>query len=195
MEEWVEWVFSWLAEEPALVPQLLRRQTLEGLFDKEYMQLTSDQDRGRWAIPYLRELLRMWMEGKSLVDMEMSPAVGSATAGKCKFARTFVLRVVPELAFIFGLPEQFTRAKRMAAREKGESSASAAKLSVCVKEGYAEIELLALSYVKNLSMVRRSVHELWMDVRPIALAPLHPEKWAATLARVRSAYQVYEALK
>lgn len=195
VEEWVEWVFSWLAEEPALVPQLLRKQTLEGLFDKNYLRLTSDQDRGRWATPHLRELLRMWMEGKSLVDMEISSAVGSATPGKCKVARTFVLRVVPELAFVFGLPEQFTRAQRMAAGEEGESSASAAKLSVCVKEGYAEIELLALSYAKNLSMVRRSVHELWAEVKPIALAPLQPERWAATLTRVRSAYQVFEILK
>lgn len=194
VEEWVEWVFGWLAEEPALVPQLLRRQTLESLFEKSYVQLPSDQDRGQWAIPKLRELLRMWMEGKSLVDMEMSPVVGSAASEKCKFARIFVLRVVPELSFIFGLPEQFTRAKRVADGVEAESSASAAKLSVCVKEGFSEVELLALSYVINLTKVRRSVHELWVGVRPIILGPIYPEKWSETLARVRSAYQVYEAL-
>ncbi|NIK44284.1 DEAD/DEAH box helicase [Xanthomonas arboricola] len=195
VEEWVEWVFCWLAEEPALVPQLLRKETLEGLFDKRYEQLSSDQERGRWAIPYLQALLRMWMEGKPLVYIEVSQAIGSATAGKCRSARIFVLRVVPELAFIFGLPEQVTRAKRRATNEEGESSASAAKLSACVKEGYAEVELLALSYATNLSMVRRSVHKLWADVKPITYSPIHPEKWAATLTRVRSAYQVYDVLK
>ncbi|HDS1824801.1 DEAD/DEAH box helicase [Stenotrophomonas maltophilia] len=195
VKEWVEWVFGWLAEDPSLVPQLVRKGNLEGLFEKDFARLSSDQERGQWAIPRLQELLLMWMEGKSLMEMEVSQAIGASSAGKCKCSRIFVLRVVPDLAFIFGLPEQLIRAKRRAAADDGESPASASKLSACVKEGYAEVELLALSYVKNLSMVRRGIHELWTEVRPMVLAPIHPEKWAETLARVRSAHQVYEVLR
>lgn len=195
VDEWVEWVFTWLAEDPALVPSLLRKGNLEGLFGQVYERLPTDVERGQWAIPRLRGLLSMWMHGHTLSEIEVSHAIGATTAGKCKHSRTFVLRVVPDLAFIFGLPEQFIRARRRAAGEVGESSASAIKLSSCVKEGYSEVEALALFYVKNHTEVRRSVHELWAKVKVRALEPIHPESWSSTLTRVRSAYQVYEVLK
>lgn len=195
VREWIEWVFDWLAEDPSLVPQLVRKGNLEGLFERDYARFSSDREKGQWAIPRLQELLLMWMEGRSFVEMEVSQAIGASSAGKCKCSRIFALRVVPDLSFIFGLPEQLIRARRRTANDDGESAASASKLSACVKEGYAEVELLALSYVKNLSMVRRAVHELWTDVERIALSPIHPERWAETLARVRSAHQVYEELR
>ena len=89
---------------PHLIPALIRRESLEGLFGAEYKNLQEDEKRGQYALPHLVRLLGCWMAGDTLADMERALGTQEHLIGKCEAAREFVLRIVPELAYIFGLP-------------------------------------------------------------------------------------------
>lgn len=188
--DWVEWVFEWLSTIPGDVPRLIREDSLKGLFGKPYKGLQTDEERGEYCLPLLRRLLLGWMHGKTLGDLELDYGTATNKLGNCENARKFVLKTVPDLSYICGLPEQVLRAIRKDTGEEGESPASCAMLSSCVREGYDRVEKLALAYVLNRSTSRRLVHSQWSGIDWIVLSALHPEVWGETLKRVRSGYQV-----
>lgn len=194
VQEWVDWVFSWLTAIPSIVPQILRKESLEGLFGKPYKELTADDEKGAYCIPMLRVLLDRWMQGCSLEEIEQAFGTKLAKAGKCENARKFVIRVIPDLAYVFSLPEQIIRASRKASGLQGESSASCSMLGSCVREGFDSVEKIALAYVLNRSLGRRAVHARWDEIDRITLSAIHPENWKSTLQRVRSAFRVDQAI-
>jgi hypothetical protein len=50
-----------------------------------------------------------WMRGDTLAELELQFGTPESRIGKCEAAREFVLRVLAELAYIFGLPAQIYR--------------------------------------------------------------------------------------
>ena len=56
-------LLSWIEENPNLLFHLARPENIEGLFGQEYAKIEGDLERANYAIPYLKELLPIWMAG------------------------------------------------------------------------------------------------------------------------------------
>lgn len=130
------------------------------------------------------------MAGDALVDIERAFGTQQSQLGKCETAREFVLRLVPELAYVFALPEQILHAKRIAVSSEQGSLAASYALGGCVREGFDSLEKLALFQTHRRSLSRRAVHRDWDAISWIALSALENEDWDTALARVKSASRV-----
>jgi len=156
--DWRNWLFNWFNKRPTLVPILVRNENLEGLFGKEYKLLDNDEDRGNYALPHLARLLNCWMEGGSLAELELSYGTKKESIGKCENARKFVLRLVPDLAYIFGLPAQVFQSMYKDSMDIVELPIGLEVLSSCVREGFDQAEKLAFWQAKKRTITRRAVH-------------------------------------
>jgi superfamily II DNA/RNA helicase len=192
--DWREAVFDWLEQRPDLIPLLLRREGLEGLFGTNYRRLERDEDRGRHALPGLRRLCREWMSGNTLAAMERSFGTPVKRLAKCEAAREFVLRVVPELAYLYGLCSQVARAL---AAEGGPQTGSYNSISVevlasCVREGFDQPEKLALRIAKGHGLSRVMVHREFAQIAYVIERPAESENFGALLRRVKRAVDTVE---
>jgi hypothetical protein len=192
VEEWRAWVFEWLGAQPNLVPELIRRESLESLLGRDYRLLGDDEARGRFALPKLFALLNDWMEGKTLVELESTFGIPENQLGRCENAREFVLRLVPELAYIFALPEQVARANQ--ALEDNPLEAALSVLGPCVREGFDTVEKLALRQIRRGRLSRVGVHRQWLEIANFVEVPIELEMWSAVVARVRVGVNVHDAL-
>lgn len=141
-------LIGWLDANPAKLLEIMRPENLDGFFGGEFDKLT-DAEKGREALPVIAGFLEQWMLGKPLKEVEAQyPDGGDAV--KCKRARHFVLRMVPDLAFFAGLP-----ARLMAARELSKGSEPAplpiviSTLAATVREGCENPECLAIRIVSS----------------------------------------------
>ncbi|CDX15125.1 Helicase domain protein [Mesorhizobium sp. ORS 3324] len=105
-------LLSWIAEKPEALFELTRPENIEGLFGEEYKKLETDHERGKYALPTIGALLSMWLSGAPLSEIEKT-YLEKDDVGLCKMSRHFVLRVVPDLSFLGGLPAQLLRAKTL----------------------------------------------------------------------------------
>src|SRR3546814_20895173 len=64
-----------------------------------------------------RSLLPLWMSGVPLRELEAAFLPSGKKLGRCEYARHFVSRIVPDLAFIAGLPTRLLTARAKAAEE------------------------------------------------------------------------------
>src|SRR3546814_6682249 len=83
---------------------LVRPESLQGLFGDKYKKLPTDADRAAVALPAVALLLPLWMSGVPLREIEAAFLPSGKKPGRCEYARTFVSRIVQDLAFIAGLP-------------------------------------------------------------------------------------------
>jgi hypothetical protein len=100
------------------------------------------------------------MAGDTLADMERTFGTQERLIGKCEAAREFVLRIVPELAYIFGLPEQVFRALAVENGEQIDLPLGLGTLGPCVREGLDKIEKLALRQYRKGRVSRRALRQL-----------------------------------
>ncbi len=192
VSEWYNWVVSWLSANPNLIPQFIRRESLEGLFGKQYRVLTDDAQRGQYAAPRLFSLLVRWMRGETLVELERAFGTKESQLGHCEAAREFVLRVIPDLAYLFGLPAQVVRAL---GRERGDNSEpplALAMLGSCVKEGFDAVEKLALRHSNN-ALSRRRAHYEFAVLAPYLHSGTIDDNFPALLQRVELALRLQRA--
>lgn len=103
-------LLEWLSKNPGYVLDLLRPESIDGMFGTEYAKLETDTERGKMALPKLKAFLPIWMSGVPLSEMERLVEKPNHL-GLCKKSRHFALRVAPELAFLCGLPDQILRAR------------------------------------------------------------------------------------
>ncbi|MGH0281363.1 DEAD/DEAH box helicase [Sinorhizobium meliloti] len=152
-------LLGWIALQPERLLDLVRPENLEGLFGEPYKQLKTDSARGSHAIPALLKLLPLWMAGKPLCELERE-FIEDEDVGLCKYARHFALRIVPDLAFIAGLPARILAARSSSAQMGGEEAAPIptvlATLQAIVREGCDSPETLAsrLNLGRDVSRVR-----------------------------------------
>jgi hypothetical protein len=194
--DWREAIFDWLEQRPDLVPSLLRREGLEGLFGAPYRRLQRDEDRGRLALPALRQLCREWMAGSTLAAMEQSFGTPFERLGKCEAAREFVLRLVPELAYLCGLCSQVAHALAAEGRPEAASygSINVDVLAPCVREGFDRPEKLALRVAKRRELSRVMVHREFAQIAHLIERAPENEDFVTLLQRVRRAVDVVERL-
>lgn len=190
--DWQNWLQNWFLAQPELLPQLIRKEALEGMFGTAYKRLTNDEERGRHIATPMFQMLDRWMAGETLAEMEQSFGSSASGLGKCKHSREFIMRIVPELAYIFGLPAQIYR---MAHQQDmlAEMPASLGALGQCVREGFDTLDKLAVRHVRGGRNSRRAIHREYVRIQHyLAPAVIH-ETFIDVVDRVRAAIDLADA--
>jgi hypothetical protein len=155
---------------------------------KPYKALTTDAERGQYILDYATEPLKRWMAGSTLAEIELTFGTTAARLGKCDLARDFVLRVVPELAFVFGLPMQVVRAiKKDTEQEQTLPGLGLSTLSGCVRGGFDIAEKLALRQALNVRSSRTTVHRRYASLHAAISPATGAEDFGMAVGRVRNA--------
>lgn len=102
--DWFAWTSEWLLERPILISQMTRRESLDDYMGTTFAKVDDDAIRGELAVHVVLEALKAWVTGKTLADIQKINPPSRKSAHFVQ-ARRFVLRVLPELAYIFSLPE------------------------------------------------------------------------------------------
>lgn len=185
-------LFVWVRQAPLRLMDLVRPESLEGLFGDAYKNLASDDERALKALDLIEEILPIWMSGAPLCDIEAVAEKKTTNLGYCVTARHFATRVAPDLAFVAGLPGRLLLA-RHAAISPGEEPALPAVLATlgsAIREGCDSPEALAARLDAGRSVSRVAARREYEKALPY-LAPLPPnEPFEATLVRVRNAMAV-----
>lgn len=181
---WVRWLFDWLKSEPRAFIEMTRQEGLETLFGQKFTKLTTPEERGAFAIPKLLPLLEAWMAGKPYTVMENLFAPPQQKLNKCENSRDFVLRVLPDIAYIASLPELVRRSSAAI----NESWLPLERLSGCVRDGLDSLEKLALYQIIGRSGARIAAHEAW-DACELWTAAAEPdEDWKTLRNRVKEGW-------
>jgi hypothetical protein len=179
----IERLFAWLKAKPARLTEVLRPENVAELFGGEYEKLGSDEARAKYALPTIEILLKIWMAGAPLMDMEAVHPKPDKDA--CRHARHFALRLVPDLAFLAGLP-----ARLMAAKAVGHAeplSTVVATLGTAVREGCDRPESLAVRIDVGRNVSRPSARRRFEELTAYIAAGSAHEAFEETLQRVRTA--------
>jgi hypothetical protein len=141
---------------PARLMELMRPETLEGMFGDKYKKLPSDGERALQALDTIKRALPIWMAGESLNKLEKVLQENPKALGHCEKARHFALRVVPDLAFIAGLPARLILARHAAVDPETapQMRTTLATLGAIVREGCDSPESLAARHLAGRAISR-----------------------------------------
>jgi superfamily II DNA/RNA helicase len=185
--QWCEWMITWLSERPHILPILIRRESMEGLLGTPYKALEDDRRRGELAVPTVFPLLRRWMAGDSLADLERSVGTREDRLGKCDTGREFVLRMVPELAYIFGLPRQIRQEMTAEQGSLEETPLALQVLDSCIREGFDSTEKFAARHYHGGKLNRRKVHREFARIQAHLAPPAPGEELSGAIRRIEHA--------
>ncbi|MBA4095634.1 MAG: helicase [Rhodospirillum sp.] len=189
IKDWREWLFDWIEANADLFDQILRPSTIDELFDDSFATTTNSKERAKVALPTLRNLTRLWMRAAPLRDLQLALGTKPDKLKACLDARRFALRVVPELAFLFGVPAFLIQ--RKAERDDADSTelpAALAKLGVCVRQGYRSVDHVALAYyLGSARLSRRQVQEQFESIKPYLSPTERSATWDQRVSRVEEA--------
>lgn len=194
--DWFTWTVTWLTERPILLSQMIRRESLDGFMGEKFKLCGDDKERGELAVGDVLAALKLWVSGQTLAEIQKL----KTTAQKPKHfeqARRFALRVLPELAYLFSLPELVRR--HLAAEEHALSMGELAsveleKLGSCVREGYDTVEKLALGKVRGKTTSRVGVHRQWGEIDWWMAPKVSGETWQELFERVKLSTDVYDQM-
>jgi ATP-dependent RNA helicase DOB1 len=180
-------LFQWLEKNPAFLLQLLRPSDVEGLFGKDYKALATSVEQAGFALPVLRTLTEKWMAGEPLCKLERAAGTAAGKLGTCEIARHFTNRVVPDIAFVAGLPVRILAAR--AAAEPGVAISTAiSTLSGGVRRGCDSPEALANAVHLGREVSRVAARKEFETIRKHIQPGDEVEPFETTLERVRRAY-------
>lgn len=185
---WTRWLFDWLKSEPRAFIEMTRQEGLETLFGSKFTTLTTPEARGEFAIPRLLQLLDAWMEGKPFTAMEKIFNASLTKLNKCENSRDFVLRVLPDIAYIASLPELVLRASEAV----DQSWLTLERLSGCVRDGMDTLEKLALYQFIGRSGARIAAHETWNACEFWTAAAEPDEDWNTLRYRVKEGWTTWK---
>ncbi len=185
----VDSLFVWLRRNPARLLEVVRAENVEGLFGGAYKKLRTDDERGQYALPVIERMLKLWMAGQPLNVME-AVYPGGGDFKKCEYARHFVVRLVPDLSFLVGLP-----ARLMVARNAMEGSENPIRLifttlSRVVRDGCDSPECLAVRKIEGTSISRVAAHSRYDQISAFIPPGRETEDFEATIERVRIAFML-----
>jgi len=158
---WRDWYLDHLAEDVGLLDQVLRagsRAALRGTSE----ELGELSRVGTRLVEEVRSYLGLWMSGATLSDIqELSVARGIASSNiHLEFARKFVLRVLPDLGYLFGLPALIWRQRASFNLEAPLDEAHPlAILARCVEFGVDSATKLVL-LESAMGITRKQAHDL-----------------------------------
>lgn len=193
VEKWCSWMFAWISRNAGFFKMIIRDDTLEDLFGGVFVKISNDDEKATYALPYLKKLTKLWMAGASLSKLELAMGTDVDNLKVCIKARRFVLRVIPELAYFFGIPLLVHQHKVKDTEILVEFPAALAQFGRCVKEGFDSYEKFALSQLRqNINLSRMQVHDLFGKIAPYLDEPAKSESWKSAFNRVRGARDSYE---
>lgn len=182
-------LFCWFEQNPGFVLQLLRPGDVEGLFGKDYKALASTVEQALFALPVLRALTTKWMAGKPLCELEQAAGTPIKRLGTCETARHFVNRVVPDIAFVAGLPARILTAR--IAEEAGVIVPTVvATLAGAVRHGCDSPEALANAVHLGHETSRVGSRKAFEKIRKLIPPGNEDELFETTLERVRTAHML-----
>lgn len=192
--DWFTWTATWLTERPILISQMTRRESLDGYMGEPFKSLEDDEERGTFAVEVLLAALKAWVSGQTLAEIQKLKAT-VLKQKHCEQARRFVLRVLPELAYLFSLPELVRR--HLAAEDPflnmdELASVELEKLGSCVREGYDTVEKLALAKVRGKTASRVHVHRQWDEMEWWMATKVPGETWQELFERVKLSTEEYD---
>ena len=193
--DWRRWFFKWIGDNGDLFDQIFRRETIDDLFGKPVTDMDDSSDRCDAALPYLKKLTKLWMQGKPLKDLELALDTPADRLKTCIGARKFVLRVLPELSYLFGVPALLRQRQSAADDEPVVLGPGLTKLNACVRRGYYSYDHAALGYSLRLERLsRRQLHKRFEAIEPHLKPGAKEETWEAVLGRVETAIGTEELL-
>jgi hypothetical protein len=157
ISEWTAWFFGVLRTSPVTLQEVLRGGS-RALFKG------ADDSLGEWEIEPTRivnlieEHLGLWMRGATLADIEELAKRSRLTKGSPQLtaARKFVLRVIPDLVYLFALPSHILKT-RQDEEDSGPISLAVDSLADCVRVGVDSLEKLRMLH-SDVLMTRVRVH-------------------------------------
>lgn len=186
--DWRRWFFKWIGKNGVLFDQVFRRETIDDLFGKPVKELEDSKDRCKAALPYLKKLTKLWMQGKPLSDLELALDTPADKLKTCIGARKFVLRVLPELSYLFGVPALLRQRQSADDDEPVILSPALTKLNACVRRGYHSYDQAALGYeLRAEKLSRRQLHARFKELKPYIHAAVENETWEQAIDRIGSA--------
>lgn len=186
--DWFEWTADWIREVPSLLSELTRTDSLNGFMGTEFEGLTEHLERGKAALPVVLPALSEWIRGTTLFGMQRFREPLRVDIKQCDQARKFVLRLLPELAHIFALPELVRRTLEM----ETLASVHLERLGHCVRSGFDLVEKLALARLKAKNLSRVGIHKAWDQTAWWVPEPARNETWQQVYERVKIGIENYE---
>ncbi|ACB97311.1 DEAD/DEAH box helicase [Beijerinckia indica] len=180
-------LLDWLDAHPSQLLSLVRPESLEEMFGTPYKNLADHEARGKHALFWLRKLWPIWMSGVPLCELEKAFLGRTTKLKQCKNARHFASRLVPDLAFLAGLPGRLLAARLRAVEDETPVSSVLASLSGVVREGCDSPDSLALRLHLTRSVSRVAARKHYDAIRQ-HIQPGNPnEGFEETLERIRHA--------
>lgn len=180
-------LLDWLSAKPLTTFDFLRPQNVEGLFGEEYKRLSDDTAKAAHALPMIKKLLPLWMAGQPLVKLEAEYRSKTTGLGECRKARHFVTRLIPDLAFLAGLPGLLLAARRKSVSDDSPVPIILATLGAMVREGCDSPESLAMRMNCGRGVSRVGARREFERVKHLVPATAGPETFERTRERVRHA--------
>jgi hypothetical protein len=108
---WIDWTLECVRAAPRIFPSLVRPSNLKSFLGSTYEVLQDDGARGALILRKVEPLLRAWLAGKNLFEIDQVASVAGFTRSGDQLlnARKFVLKIVPDLSYLFGLPAIIVR--------------------------------------------------------------------------------------
>jgi hypothetical protein len=180
-------LLDWLDAHPSQLLSLVRPESLEEMFGTPYKSLPDDEARGEHALYWLRKLWPIWMSGVALCELEKAFLGRSTKLNQCKNARHFTSRLVPDLAFLAGLPGRLFAARSRAAGDETPVPTVLATLSGVVREGCDGADSLAVRLLATRTVSRVAARKHYETIRQ-HIQPGDPnESFDDTMERIRHA--------
>ncbi len=180
-------LLDWLDAHPSQLLSLVRPESLEEMFGTPYKNLADDEARGKHALFWLRRLWPIWMSGVPLCELEKAFLGRSTNLKQCKNARNFASRLVPDLAFLAGLPGRLLAARLRAAGDETPVPTVVATLSGVVREGCDGADSLAVRLHVTRAVSRVAARRHYETIRQ-HIQPGNPnESFDDTIERIRHA--------
>ncbi|WP_282603352.1 DEAD/DEAH box helicase [Paracoccus sp. PARArs4] len=191
-----EWMFSWMEANPGHLFRMIKPSTFEDLFGKTYRDLASDEEKARYAVPKLEAALRQWMDGAPLKEIQQTISTNEASAQFSPDARKFVIRIIPDLAHVMGLPSRMMQIFTLGGSEPNtvEGAGPLLLAHVCVRRGLRDAEMAAFSMLAG-GLPRRATHRAFEEVRPHVAASTSGETLESLKERVRAGKNLKEAVE
>lgn len=189
VSEWTKWFFDWMGQNPDLFDQMLRPASVDDLLGSAINKVENPVDRAKIAIPILARLTELWLAGRPLTELQLALGTDADKLKTCVDARKFVLRVIPDLAYLFGIPAFLIQNRHALEEEGGQKlSANFAKLGACLRLGFESVELLAVGFhLRGKRPSRRQVHENFTSLLPHLKPAPSGETWDAAVDRIEDA--------
>lgn len=157
-EKLVRWFFGWLVHDVRRFSGILAHRIPKKLLD--------DIEEGDLFGGKFVEAIWGWMNGETLLQLNVRLGGNATNPGSCQEARKFVLRMIPDLAYAAGLATKIQR-KHIESDVLVEMPVALASLALCVREGRNSPELAALGTAAAYrELSRQELMRRWAKIRP-----------------------------